>query len=318
MPRARWPGCRHLGWMQRGDGKTCPRYGRLGRSGVAVWGPCCTQPWLLSRTQSRAAKSEWRKPRAWSRSWPRGGTRSSSSGLACAAAGSWATLQWPVSEIDPTLAAVADAADAARRFEEAGGDASGTGGGSGGRPLREAVLGDEDVRKSAAPVTEVVAPAPYPDLDSYLEAALYPTRPVPMALSGAPGVRREQGLAAPHRALVAHNVGVPLVGAMERLSQGDLFGCLDRLVPRRSQLQSLGGTCMQRDVFNVVAVDVALSSSDALLARRLIDERIAEVDESPTPWLHLAHWFELQEDAEGAASCRSKASALGNERAKSM
>ena len=76
----------------------------------------------------------------------------------------------------------------------------------------------------------------------------------------------------------------------------------------RDKIWRIGGSHAQRDLFDVMLIDLALRAGDAETARRLLGERLERRPRNAWAWRHLAKALHRVGDDEGAASARVNSS----------
>ena len=74
---------------------------------------------------------------------------------------------------------------------------------------------------------------------------------------------------------VASSVGLPLCRAMVAYAEGEYDHAVQLLLPIRYDIQAIGGSHAQRDLFAQILIDAALKSGQTPLARSLLAERVA-------------------------------------------
>jgi hypothetical protein len=72
----------------------------------------------------------------------------------------------------------------------------------------------------------------------------------------------------------------------------------DLLLPVKDSIRRVGGSHAQRDLFEHMLIDSIMRSDRPILARTLLQERIAKRPRELWAWRHLAHVFETLEDSE--------------------
>ena len=111
-------------------------------------------------------------------------------------------------------------------------------------------------------------------------------------------------------AAVNRRTGRPLCDALAAYYAGDYEGYIDRVLPLRYRLNELGGSHVQRDLFDQLLLHAALKSRQAGLARALCAERLARRPNNPDNWHWQAQAEEMAGDSAAAGQSEHRAEAL--------
>lgn len=103
---------------------------------------------------------------------------------------------------------------------------------------------------------------------------------------------------------------LPLCRAVRDFAAGD-YGCVvDTILPLRYQIQQVGGSHAQRDIFMQILIEAALRDGRLKLSRTLLRERLTVRPRSYGGWVRLAQTLEQLDDNRGAQSAREQADML--------
>ena len=106
------------------------------------------------------------------------------------------------------------------------------------------------------------------------------------------------------------NVGLPLCEAILALAQGEHGKAVDLILPIRYDIQRIGGSHAQRDLFQQMLITASLKAGRFDLARALLSERTANESASAWSWQRYAEALAALDDTTGAAVAESKARTL--------
>jgi tetratricopeptide (TPR) repeat protein len=109
---------------------------------------------------------------------------------------------------------------------------------------------------------------------------------------------------------VMARVGVPLAEAMVAWRKGEYDRVVDLLLPVRYDIQFVGGSHAQRDLFHMVLIDAALKAGRLPLARILLSERTGDKPNSRWTWQRYAEALERLGEGGQAAAARARAAML--------
>jgi hypothetical protein len=102
-------------------------------------------------------------------------------------------------------------------------------------------------------------------------------------------------------------IGVPLCQAINAYYGKDYGTTVDLMMPIRDQLDRIGGSHVQRDIFVQTLMHAALKSDRHAVARALMAERIALKPNSAANWKLYAHALENGGDRPAAAAALIRA-----------
>ncbi len=119
--------------------------------------------------------------------------------------------------------------------------------------------------------------------------------------AGKPGVTESQ---------IAAEVGVPLCEALAAWYESLYELVVDRLMPVRYQIQRIGGSHAQRDLFWQMLIAACLRCGRLKEARALLCERTALKPDNVWSWRRYADALEAEGESEAAVEARNKAEAL--------
>lgn len=102
------------------------------------------------------------------------------------------------------------------------------------------------------------------------------------------------------------NVGLPICEALSAYTQGDYAKAVDFLLPIRYEIKKLGGSHVQRDVFNQTLLQSVVKSGQNNLARALLSERVALKPKSSVSWKLFADALDATGATTAAKSARDK------------
>jgi len=104
--------------------------------------------------------------------------------------------------------------------------------------------------------------------------------------------------------------GLMLAKGMKLARDGNYLAALELMEPVRYKLDRIGGSRAQRDVFHMIILDVAKSSSDTLKARALFAERLGHKAHSSWSWKNYGDILETLGRDDDAQTARAKARAI--------
>ncbi|WP_424987179.1 tetratricopeptide repeat protein [Microbulbifer sp. S227A] len=107
------------------------------------------------------------------------------------------------------------------------------------------------------------------------------------------------------QARVCAEVGLAVARGLQYARDGKFAKAVAAIDPVRYQLDLVGGSAAQRDVFIMILLDAAKASSDALVARALFSERLGEKVHSSWTWKNYSSILNSvgkTEEAEAAAA----------------
>lgn len=119
--------------------------------------------------------------------------------------------------------------------------------------------------------------------------------------AGRPGVTESE---------IAARVGVPLCEAIAAWYESLYDLVVDRLMPVRYRIVSIGGSHTQRDLFWQMLIAACLRSGRVSEARALLSERVALKRANPWSWRRYADALEAAGETKSAGEARKKAEAL--------
>jgi len=93
-------------------------------------------------------------------------------------------------------------------------------------------------------------------------------------------------------------VGLAIAEAIVAHRNGHYSRAADLLLPVKDSICRVGGSHAQRDLFEHMLIDSTMRSDRAVVARTLLQERIAKRPRELWAWRHLAQVFETLEDGE--------------------
>lgn len=99
-------------------------------------------------------------------------------------------------------------------------------------------------------------------------------------------------------ARVMQQVGLAIAEAIVAHRNGHYSRAADLLLPVKDSICRVGGSHAQRDLFEHMLIDSTMRSDRAVVARTLLQERIAKRPRELWAWRHLAQVFETLEDGE--------------------
>ena len=109
---------------------------------------------------------------------------------------------------------------------------------------------------------------------------------------------------------VLREAGIPVCAAILAYAAGDYGRAVDLLMPARDQLQGLGGSWAQRDVFVLLLIESALRDGRINTARGLLAERLLMRPNNAKAWRTYARALDMSGAVEAAEAARAKASAV--------
>jgi tetratricopeptide (TPR) repeat protein len=109
---------------------------------------------------------------------------------------------------------------------------------------------------------------------------------------------------------VMARTGVPLVESLIAWRKHEYDRACDLMLPIRYDIQFVGGSHAQRDLFHMVLVDSALKAGRLQLARMLLSERTGDKPGSGWSWLRYGEALERLGESGQAAAARARAGML--------
>lgn len=107
--------------------------------------------------------------------------------------------------------------------------------------------------------------------------------------------------------------GLTIANAMAEIRAGDFTSAARRMSDVRYQMDHIGGSLAQRDVFEMLMLDASQKSGDASLARTLFAERTARKPKNRWTWSRYAETLDAAGDAAKAAEARTQAGQIAAE-----
>ncbi len=111
-------------------------------------------------------------------------------------------------------------------------------------------------------------------------------------------------------ARVARKVGLQLAEAIYRMRAGQPSLAVDRLMPLRKDVQVIGGSHAQRDVFNQLLIEAAIAAGRTDEARQLLAERIDGRPSNSWGWRRMARLLGAIGDQPGLEKANQQLQAL--------
>jgi predicted Zn-dependent protease len=121
---------------------------------------------------------------------------------------------------------------------------------------------------------------------------------------------KEAAQAGDTEAPIQAEVGVPLAEAILAFRKEDYERAVDLLMPVRYDLQRIGGSHAQRDLFAQLLVHATLRAGRYKEARALLNERTGLKPASAPNWMWYAEALVGAGDTAGAARARARADEL--------
>lgn len=109
---------------------------------------------------------------------------------------------------------------------------------------------------------------------------------------------------------ICARVGVALAEGLKRARSGDHAGAVELIGRVRYQLDQIGGSKAQRDVFHMILLDAAAASRDALEARALFAERVGQKVHSSWSWQGYSSALEALGETADARAAAARAAAI--------
>jgi len=109
---------------------------------------------------------------------------------------------------------------------------------------------------------------------------------------------------------VLSEVGISLGKAIKLWGQKDFEECVHLITPIRYNIQSIGGSAAQRDIFNSLMIDACVKSKDYSLAESLLSEKLEYRPNQPQTWKTYSQILEQMNRQNGAKIAREKYQAL--------
>lgn len=122
-------------------------------------------------------------------------------------------------------------------------------------------------------------------------------------------IRRWSTLGGTQAAVCAES-GLALAHGLKLARDGRYLEAMEMMEPVRYHLDRIGGSRAQRDVFHMILLDAAKSSSETLLARSLFAERLGHKAHSSWTWKSYGELLHTLGQDDEAREARSRASAL--------
>ncbi|NRA98201.1 MAG: tetratricopeptide repeat protein [Rhodobacteraceae bacterium] len=112
------------------------------------------------------------------------------------------------------------------------------------------------------------------------------------------------------QAVICANVGVALAEGLRAARSGDFATAASKIGAVRYQMDAIGGSAAQRDVFHMILLDATAASQNALQARALFRERLGYKVHSSWTWHGYSNALATLGDDNGAETARDRAAAL--------
>ena len=109
------------------------------------------------------------------------------------------------------------------------------------------------------------------------------------------------------QARICADVGVAIAEGLSLARAGQFAKAVARMEPVRYELNRIGGSTAQRDVFVMIMLDAAKSSQDALMARALFAERLGDKVHSSWTWKNYSSILGSMGQADAAMQAAAKA-----------
>ena len=112
------------------------------------------------------------------------------------------------------------------------------------------------------------------------------------------------------QAEICARVGLSLAEGLRDARAGNHAGAIEKIGAVRYQMDAIGGSAAQRDVFQMILLDAAAASENALKARALFSERLGNKVHSSWSWYGYSNALSALGDASGAQEAEARAVAI--------
>lgn len=112
------------------------------------------------------------------------------------------------------------------------------------------------------------------------------------------------------QARICARVGLAIADGLKFAREGQYAKAVAAMEPVRYELNLIGGSAAQRDVFVMIMLDAAKSSSEALVARALFAERLGEKVHSSWTWKNYSSILDIAGRTDEAKEAAEKARSI--------